>query len=66
MQEPRRQPGGNQARRRHRDRGNSLKVSRDLIVLRLSQRRYHKGLKPKANEALESETVDVQAAKQPS
>jgi hypothetical protein len=67
MQEPRSQAGGNQARRRHRDRGNSLKVSRDLIVLEgLSQRRYHKGLKPKADEALESETVDVQAAKQPS
>ena len=33
MQEPRSQAGGNQARRRHRDRGNSLKVSRDLIVL---------------------------------
>jgi hypothetical protein len=33
MQEPRSQAGGNQARRRHRERGNSLKVSRDLIVL---------------------------------
>ena len=45
-----------------RDRGNSLKVSRDLIVLE----GYLNGVKPKADEALESETVDVRAAKQPS
>ena len=38
MQEPRRQAGGNQARRRHRDHDNQLKVSRDLLCSNLMKK----------------------------